>query len=383
MYTKSNARKTVLVFGIGKLGGPLVDVLSLRFPQHLFVLVSRDKERSQKRANLSRYLALQWGLNPEVLGEEVNLHDIARTAELINSYQPDAVFNATTPFPWWKIDSLPEREKTLAHNAGPGVWCALDCVLPLRLTEALFLASSNAVHVNACYPDMTNAFLSSHKHGPRLGIGNISNLVPGLQLGFASELAVSPEEIEIRLVGHHYVSWNAPTEHGCADAHYDLTVIHPKGKLHFCGPSDAPFAILRRTASRVRGLDGLGVTIGSAATVVGSLLGSSQHQHHSPGANGLPGGYPVKIDFDGKVNLNLPNELSEQQAVAINEQTQVLDGIAHVEAGKVLATPKAKEAYSEILGTDLPPVTFSNVIELALDTLSRLDKRFKLNLSNS
>jgi hypothetical protein len=83
------------------------------------------------------------------------------------------------------------------------------------------------------------------------------------------------------------------------------------------------------------------------------------------------------------VKLNLPNELSEQQAVAINEQAQVLDGIAHVEAGKVLVTSKAKEAYSEILGTDLPPVTLSNVIELALDTFDRLDKRFNLALTNS
>src|SRR5262245_56934672 len=115
-------RKTVLIFGIGKLGGPLTDVLSMRYPQHLFVLVSRDKERSQKRANLSRYLALQWGLTPEVLGEEVNLHNIAHTAELIDNYQPDVVFNATTPFPWWKIDSLPEREKMLANSAGPGIW---------------------------------------------------------------------------------------------------------------------------------------------------------------------------------------------------------------------------------------------------------------------
>lgn len=383
MSTMNSTRKTVLVFGIGKLGGPLVDVLSIRYPQHLFVLVSRNKDRSQKRANLSRYLALQWGLNSEVLGDEANLHDIERTAELINRYQPDVVFNATTPFPWWKIDSLPHREKTLAHKAGPGIWCALDCVLPLRLTEALFLVASNAVHVNACYPDMTNAFLSSNKYGPRLGIGNISNLVPGLQLGFASELAVSPAEIEIRLVGHHYVSWNAPTEQGCPDAFYALTIVHPNGKLHFRGPSDAPFATLRKGASRVRGLDGLGVTIGSAATLVGALLGSSQRQHHSPGANGLPGGYPIHIDFDGRVNLNLPDQISEQQAVAINAQTQVFDGIDHVEAGKVLATSQAKEAHSEILGADLPPVTLSNVIELALDTSARLNKRFNLSLSNA
>lgn len=194
-----SVRKTLLVFGIGKLGGPVVDALAVRFQDHRFVLVSRERARSQRRANLTRYLAAQWGLYPEVVGEETDLLDSARTAELIRRCNPDVVFNATTPFPWWKLDSLPERERGLSQRAGPGMWCALDCLLPMLLTDALSLVGSRAMHVNGCYPDMTNAFLSAHKCGPRLGIGNISNLVPGLQLGYASELGVSPSEVGIQI----------------------------------------------------------------------------------------------------------------------------------------------------------------------------------------
>jgi hypothetical protein len=380
MYKKNNTRKTVLVFGIGKLGGPFVDTLCMRFPHHRFILVSRDIERSQKRANLSQYLALQWGLAPEVIGEETNLHDISRTAELINKYNPDVVLNATTPFPFWKINHLPERERMLANNAGMGIWCAFDCWLPLYLTTALSMAASAAVHVNATYPDMTNTFLSSLECKPEIGIGNISNLVPGLQLAFARELSFSPKEIEIRMVGHHYVSYNAQNTQGCSNTPYDLTIIHPGGRLHFRGPNDYPFSILRRNALRVKGMDGYGVSIGSAATVVATLLGSSQTKHHSPGAKGLPGGYPVQIDTDGRVKLNLSDELSEQEAVALNTQAQVLDGISHVEAGRVIASPMAQEAHLEIIGTDLPEVTFSNVDELSQDTLARLNKRFNLGI---
>jgi hypothetical protein len=380
MSTLNNIKKTILVFGVGKLGGPLVDALATRYPLHRFVLVSRSKEKSQKRANLARYLALQWGNNSEVVAEETDLLNIDRTAELIAHYKPDIVFNATTPFPWWKIDDLPEKERVLAHNAGPGVWCALDCLLPLHLTEALALSSSNAVHINACYPDMTNAFLSSKKNAPRIGIGNISNLVPGLQIAFANELSVSPELVEVKIVGHHFVSWNAPTPQGCPEAPYDLTVYYPTGELHFSG-SDTPFAILRKWASRTRGLEGLGVTIGSAATVVSTLLGNSQYRHHSPGALGLPGGYPVLIDFDGNITLNLPKNLTSQKARAVNEAAQIFDGIAYVEAGKVQATSQAQEVHKRILRIDLPLVTYSNVIELALDSLDHLHKRFNLNLN--
>lgn len=378
--TTSLVRKTLLVFGIGKLGGPVVDSLALRFPSCRFILVSRDLARSQRRANLTRYLASQWGVYPEVVGEETDLLDCARTAELIQRYNPDLVFNATTPFPWWKLDTLPEPERDLSHRAGPGMWCALDCLLPMLLTNAMNMVASRAVHVNGCYPDMTNAFLSAHKCAPSLGIGNISNLVPGLQLGFADELGVSPSEVEIQLVGHHYVSWNAPSDRGCSDAPYALSVTHPLGQLCFRGPSDAPFEILRRRTSRVRGLDGLGVTIGSAATLLAELLGAPPRRHHSPGAKGLPGGYPVRIGPCGEVTLDLPTGLSEKEALEINMQAQTFDGVAKVEAGKVLATTFAQQAYSEVVGGSLPEVNISNVVELSHDAMARLDHRFKLGL---
>jgi hypothetical protein len=373
-------RKTLLVFGIGKLGGPVVDTLAMRYPGHRFVVVSRDKERSQRRANLSRYLASQWDLWPEVVGEETDLLDAARTADLVYRCDPDVVFNATTPFPWWKLDSLPERERLLSSRAGPGMWCALDCLMPMCLTEALSLAASRAIHVNGCYPDMTNAFLAASRCAPRLGIGNISNLVPGLQLGYASELGVSAAEIEIQIVGHHYVSWNAPSERGCADAPYDLTVTHSQEQLCFRGPSDVPFRVLRRHASRVRGLDGLGVTVGSAATLLADLLESRARRHHSPGANGLPGGYPVRLGPCGEVDLDLPANLDEQEAVGLNKEAQVFDGVAHVEAGRVIATPEAQEAYAEVIGTSLPEVSASNVVDLAVDAIDRVEQRFNLGL---
>jgi len=359
----------------------VVDSLALRHPGHRFVMVSRDLARSRRRANLSRYLAAQFDRYPEIIGEETDLLDPVRTSELICRYRPDVVFNATTSFPWWKLDRLPEREKTTSRRAGPGMWCALDCALPMRLSEALALADSSARYVNGCYPDMTNSFLSAHSRAPRLGIGNISNLVPGLQLGWADERGVEPAKVGIQMVGHHYVSWNAPSEQGCPDAPYNLTITYPGGKLRFHGPDDTPFEVLRRRAPRLRGIDGLGVTVGSAVTLLDELLGGAARRHHSPGAKGLPGGYPVRFGPCGELTLDLPEDLTEGQAIEVNKQAQVFDGILHVEAGKVVPTALAQEAYFEVVGSALPEVTSSNVIGLATEAVARLDQRFNLGLT--
>lgn len=372
--------KTLAVIGIGKLGGAVVDHLCLRHPDVRFVLISRSRERSVKRANLSRYLAAQWRIFPEIIGEETDLLDVTRTSHLLASLKPDVVFNATTPFPWWKLDQLPEREAKLAARAGSGMWCALDALLPLRLTEAMEQSGTQAVHVNGCYPDMTNPFLADMRCAPGLGIGNISNLVPGLVLGWAAELGLEPRDVEVRIVGHHSVSLFAPSV-GCPETPYDLEIRSPTGCLRFTGPDDRPFEVLRRHASRVRGLDGLGVTIGSAVTVLDELLGGAPMLHHCPGALGLPGGYPVRLQPDGQPRLDLPSGLSPDAAAAINMAAQRFDGVQDVRAGSVSATPMAREAYQEIVGTELPgSVGPGDVEPLSRDAVSRLNDRFQLAL---
>lgn len=376
----SEERPTVLIFGIGKLGGAALDQLCLLHPQARFVLVSREAARSTKRANLARYLAAQWGHFPEVTGDEAELRDVDRTAELIHRWQPSLVFNATTPFPWWKLDHLPQRESKLAAQAGSGMWCALDALLPLRLTQALSTAQSRAVHVNGCYPDMTNAFLAGLPCAPEIGIGNISNLVPGLTLGWARELEVDPSMVEVRIVGHHSVSLFAPSV-GCPDTPYELEIRSPRGLLRFSGPDDRPFEVLRRHASRVRGLEGLGVTVGSAVTVLSEVLRPTGRLHHVPGALGLPGGYPVTFSGRHPV-LDLPEGMTASAAAAVNARAQAFDGVLVVSPGSVSATVQARSAYREIVGVDLPEVVVPDDVEaLSRDAVDRLNSRYSLGLT--
>ncbi len=377
--TPGAARPTVLIFGIGKLGGAALDQLCVLHPHARFVIVSRESARSTKRANLARYLAAQWGLFPEVFGDEAELRDVARTADLIRRWEPSLVFNATTPFPWWKLDRLPPNEAKLASRAGSGMWCALDALLPLRLTQALAMAGSNAVHVNGCYPDMTNAFLSGMACAPRIGIGNISNLVPGLVLGWARELGQDPAAVEVRIVGHHAVSLFAPSV-GCLETPYELEIRSARGVMRFSGPDDRPFEVLRRHASRVRGLDGLGVTIGSAVTVLSEVLRPTGRLHHVPGALGLPGGFPVRLNR-GEAILDLPSGMTREAAKEVNDRAQAFDGVRSVSAGCVSATEDARSAYLEVVGAELPAEVVPETLEaLSQDAVDRLNARYDLGL---
>jgi hypothetical protein len=303
------------------------------------------------------------------------------TATLVSQYEPDIVFNATTPFPWWTMDQFPERVRQLSYSAGLGMWCAVDCLLPLRLSEALAEVVRPPLYVNACYPDMVNAFLRHCPNGPTLGIGNMSNLVPGLTLTFAQILDVPAQEISIRLVAHHFTSLNAPTIGGCGGAPYYLSVAHGGREMTFREPDDTPFAELKARFTRIRGLDGQGVTVSSAATILASLLLRERRRHHAPGPNGLVGGYPVVVAENGGVELDLPLGLDRDGAVGINEAAQKRDGLAAVGPGTVALTVQSRDALKTITGVELPTVTLSNVQELAEAVVSSLNSRYGLGLS--
>lgn len=372
MYDENADKKTVLIVGAGKLGGPVLDALALRWPRNHYIVASRSQKRSQDRANLTKYIAAQWNEFPSVTGINLDIENIDDTSEVLSKYQPDVVFNATTPFPWWKIDLLPQNVRDSCNLSGPGIWCALDCLLPYCLTKALDQTSLTPIHVNACYPDLTNAFLRGHRNAPIFGIGNISNLVPGLQLAFAEHLGQPPSTVKVRIFGHHFVSWNAPTLSGCQNGAYYLSIDHPDGTLYFSGPDDTPFQILRRYATRVRGLDGLSVTIGSAVTLLNELLGGRPTLHHSPGACGLPGGYPIRISREKTPVIDLPDGLSIESAVDTNARSQTGDGIYSVTSGLVRLTQPARETYRLITNTTFDELNYTNLLPLSEFLRTRL-----------
>ena len=371
---------TLLVFGYGRLGSQVVDQLALRFPEWNFVVASRHIDRAIPRINLTRYTLAQWGLFPLITHEKVDLRNIDETASTISRLQPSIIFNATTPFPWWKIDNLPDGLGDLAHRTGPGMWAACDVVLPMYLTRAMELAKSTAIHVNGCYPDLTNSFLADSPMSPVVGIGNISNVVPGLQLAYAAEHGVHPREVQIRLVGHHFTSLNAPSTDEVTPAPFALEVSIGSAKTVIEGPESAPFQLLRRHALRTRGSEGQAVTVGSASTVLAAFMANRAGNHHAPGALGLPGGYPIHIDSDGNVSLDLPHGVTIERARVINEDAQRFDGTASVRAREARPTAASLEAQERILGFTTDVVTPENCREAASQIVDVLNHRYGLGL---
>lgn len=92
---------------------------------------------------------------------------------------------------------------------------------------------------------------------------------------------------------------------------------------------------------------------------------------HSPGPQGLPGGYPIRLGAAG-AKVALPAGVTMEQALAINEAGQRADGVERIEDdGTVVYTDKAVQIIREVLDYDLAPLRFDECDERAADLIAR------------
>ena len=345
--------KRILILGAGVLGGSVLDFLSQTGRPYVLHVAARDGERTAQRANLTRVAALNLGFTPDVTSSSIDVSDIDATAALIARFKPDIIFNATTLHSWWVITKLPPEAFKRIDAARGGVWTPMHTVLTRRLMTAVREADSDAIVVNASYPDVVNAALSAEGLAPTIGIGNIANTVPVLRLAAARLLGRPVADVDIRIFAHHYFSYRMPSSGSSNGAPYHLSVIVDGRRLGSDEIDDEEvFRTVAGPLKRVRGLAGQAVTASSAVSVLRAFADGGERTVHAPGPLGLVGGYAVRVKPQG-LALDLPDGLSFDQAVEINRQCQTFDGIAAVESdGSVRFTPESVAIMRDEIGYD-------------------------------
>ncbi|WP_431323396.1 hypothetical protein [Rhizobium sp. YTU87027] len=346
--------RKILIIGQGVLGGDVLDFLLQSGADVEITIGARDADKALHRVNLARYTAMNLGFSPPVDIVPIDLMNVEATAERLSQVKPDIVFNATTLHSWWVITKLPQDAFKRLDAARGGIWTPMHQVLIRRLMKAVRLANSAAVVVNASYPDVVNASLAGEGLAPAVGIGNIANAVPGIRLAAAHMLALPPASIEIRFFAHHYLSYRMPSTGGTDGAPYHLSV-YANGREVPCEEIDHAmlFSLVAGRFRRVKGLAGQSVTASSATAMLLALARRSGDVVHAPGPFGLVGGYPVRVSADGLL-VDLPANLSLDEAIAINRECQRYDGIETVDDdGTVRFTDMAASVLDEVLGYDL------------------------------
>lgn len=157
------------------------------------------------------------------------------------------------------------------------------------------------------------------------------------------------EHVDIRLVMARYVSYWMSRTSIVGTPFYFRAFIHGEDVTYLLEVKTI-FDPLPTTFKRLGGPTGLLMTAASAAVILDGIANNTGVITHAPGPNGLPGGYPVQVKAEG-VRVILPDGLTLDDAIRINEEGLRLDGIEKIEDdGTVIFAEKNMAILKETLG---------------------------------
>ncbi len=357
-----------LVLGQGELGWRTLQILAdeRAFDEILAVDVNA---RLVGRANMARYAAALLGRPTTIRFQAVDALDVGSMAGLLREFRPDIVVNTASMQSWHVILRLPRDIWEVVHSAGLGVWLPAHLAPAYTLMTALRDAELTPPVVNMAFADATNVALANVGLSPAVGAGNIEELVPPLAFAVAQERGVPVGHVKVRMVGHHWV--NAAVLEGRRTSDIPLICRIAVDGVDITDQVDVPRLLLAGTENFPPGFEDTWLIAASAAQKALALVGHEPIEAHAPGPNGLVGGYPICL-HNGKVDVLLPEGVSEDDALKVNLEGQRLDGIESITAaGDVILTEHARSVIHDVFGWDYERYELSSIVEAAHEVTSR------------
>ena len=340
----------VLIVGIGEVGRYVLEFLARGDREFEIVAADVDKAAVQAQADNVLFGAKLEGRQPTIRAREIDLLDVDRTAATLGELQPDIIVNCAVLQTWHVIRRLPEDIYSRLSAAGLGAWLPVQLTLAMRLAQAIESSGIRAPYINTSLSDLTNPVLGAMGIPPTVGIGNVALIATAVRELVARRLRRPAGQIDVQMVAHHvhWVLWREAGYREGAPFYMKIVVDGEDITTRFETRELMKEAILLYPG----GTSFSAVSASSAIQNLTALLSEEPVRTHSPGPNGLPGGYPILLSRRG-AEVNLPPDLTFEEAVAINEEAQTYDGVERIDDdARVHFTPYAVEIMKEVLDFD-------------------------------
>jgi hypothetical protein len=358
----------VMLVGLGEVGTHILEFL-VRDPQCPGLIVCDfNQEVSEKRVNNALIGAAVHRLYPKVSFERVDLSEEDGTAEIISKHNPDLVINCAVMQTWHVIRKLPNELYEKLSSATLGAWLPCQLALSYKLMKAIEKSGTQPKVINTSLSCLTNPVLAKVGLAPTIGIGNVELIEPSLRVNISRKLNVPMDIIKTYLVAHH-LWWVYPREAGYKKGPYFLKVmVNDKDVTNQFDTDELMWESIKLYPP---GTEFTTVSASSTIKNMYALLGTTPLFTHSPSPNGLPGGYPILLSSQG-AELALPEGITMEEAIKINEDSARLDGIERIESdGTVVFADYSHEILSEMIGFNQKSFRPEESYEVALEMISK------------
>ena len=335
-------RNTVLVVGgAGRGGRYTVEFLARsNLVNEIVILDVKDPTTTYYNTLIG---AASQDYYPELRYVVQSVLEVDKMAKLLKEVKPAIVINMATLIPTIPFEpiarravkdaGLPYPTHILAHTL------AKDLAPMYRLMQAIKESGIETIVVNIASPDHVHPILDKVGLTPTVGGGNIDLIVQGIRKAVAGKMNVPMRRVEVFMIAHHAVfAWppgEVPYFLKIVVDGQDVTKQFDKNELLAKAQSMIPDDCLSMAAA-------------SAVANALAILGDAKIIRHASGPDGLPGGYPLKMDAEG-VEVVLPKEVSMNEALEMNMEGMKKDGIERIEDdGTIVFTKEAVTVLEEV-----------------------------------
>ena len=345
---------------MGELATHLLEAVARSDIFDTIVVASRDLKKAKKRANNAVLGAGIEGFFPRIIAEKLDVHSNDFSTKL-REIKPDFIFSAPSLLPWWKL----APDGIDMPFAG---YTALHLSLMQKFRNRIAESGVNSIWIGASFPDVINAMLNRTGFGPDFGIGNVQEPIAKIQIGVSRALNCLPKNVEVKLVAQHAFEYFVLN-----DREPDkLPPYLLKATVSDKDVTTIAEDVLRKVFPFPYDLHFNRVTASSGLVALHALTGETERSIHLPGIGTLIGGYPVRAG-NSCITIDLPNEWSLEQAIAVNEASLKWDGIDEMsQDGTIVFTVETQKALRDLLGKNIETLSTETSQDQANELLHAL-----------
>ena len=373
-----SATKTVMMFGVGDLGGWVLEFLARREGLGSIIVCDNREDWGVVKTNCAATGAGVEGYSKTMIFEKCDVNDIDGTAELIKKYSPDAIYSGLTLLGWAARRIIPYTVGTEKYEKAHAVVIPLQATLLAKLMQALKKSGIAAPVVNNAYPDIVNPVLWKNDLPVLMGAGNLDNIVGEIRRKISVAENVPIGKVTVYFVAEHAVNVLG-TRTGIP---FFLKVI--VGDRDITSKFDVDSLItdrlLKSPVDQTTWLNHPAIAASAVRNIM-AIINDTNEFAHAPGPIGLLGGYPIRISAKG-VEIVLPEGMSLEEAIKINTDGMKREGVEEIkDNGTIVLTDEASKICKELYGFTLTEIRFADMEDLGLEMVSvfkKLIEKYKI-----
>lgn len=311
----------IVVFGTGHFAARIVLDLAATADEEVSIVVAgRNAARAAWIRTAAAARASMFGRRVRVVERILPALDITSVSSLLAELKPKVVANTASAQGGRVAITRPDRWTSFVEEGGLTVTAIFQARISLAVAQAVSEVTPESYFVNCCYPDVVNGMIAGAGLPIACGIGNVAILAHA----FAG--ALGPGHGRLQLLAQHKALMpfrNAPSTR---TGRYAPRVWLDGHEIHDVHSRFSAVQLAPEPVIDISGASGVPLFLAMAA--------GRDWRGHAPGPLGLPGGYPIRLQ-GGVLDLDLPDGLSREEAIAWNAAFEQANGLVVDANGQV------------------------------------------------